>query len=31
LLDEALTLLTPFGEAADSLSALSRLLVHRDS
>ena len=31
LLDEALALLTPFGEAADSLSALSRLLVHRDS
>ena len=31
LLDEALALLTPFGEAADSLSALSRLLVHRNS
>ena len=31
LLDEALALLTPFGEAADSLSALSRMLVHRDS
>ena len=31
LLDEALALLTPFGEAADSLSALSRLLVHRSS
>jgi len=31
LLDEALALLTPFGEAAESLSALSRLLVQRDS
>lgn len=31
LLDEALALLTPFGGEADSLSALSRLLVHRDS
>ena len=31
LLDDALALLTPFGEAADSLSALSRLLVHRNS
>ena len=31
LLDEALALLTPFGEAADSLSALSCLLVHRNS
>ena len=31
LLDEALDLLTPFGEAAESLSALSRLLVQRDS
>ena len=31
LLDEALALLTPFGEAADSLSALSRLLVHRNN
>ena len=31
LLDEALALLTPFGKEADSLSALSRLLVHRDS
>lgn len=31
LLDEALALLTPFGTAADSLTALSRLLVHRDS
>lgn len=30
LLDEALALLTPFGEAADSLIVLSRLLVHRD-
>lgn len=31
LLDEALALLSPFGEATDSLSALSRLLVHRNS
>lgn len=31
LLDEALALLSAFGEAADSLSALSRLLVHRNS
>ena len=31
LLDEALALLTPFGEAAESLSALSHMLVHRDS
>ena len=31
LLDEALALLTPFGEAADALRALGRLLVHRDS
>ena len=31
LLDDALALLTPFGEAADSLSALSRLLVHRNN
>ena len=31
LLDEALALLVPFGEKADALSALSRLLVHRQS
>ncbi len=31
LLDEALSSLKLFGEAADSLSQLSRLLVHRDS
>ena len=31
LLDEALALLKPFDTAADSLTALSRLLVHRDS
>lgn len=29
LLNEALALLSPFGQAADALSALSRLLVHR--
>ena len=31
LLDEALTQLAPFGEKADALSALSQLLVHRQS
>lgn len=31
LLNEALALLSPFGQAADALSALSRLLVHRKS
>ena len=31
LLNEALALLSTFGEAADALSALSRLLVHRKS
>lgn len=29
LLNEALALLSPFGQAADALSALSKLLVHR--
>ena len=31
LLEEAIALLLPFGASADSLSSLSRLLVHRDS
>jgi geranylgeranyl pyrophosphate synthase len=31
LLNEALALLSPFGQAADALIALSRLLVHRKS
>jgi geranylgeranyl pyrophosphate synthase len=31
LLNEALALLSPFSQAADALSALSRLLVHRKS